>query len=132
MKKRFSMKVSDQYFLTESREWAQIPSLYISRVPNTLNKVFFKSKLDTFLYLHQEDTSLLFTQEGNINKSCNLPPDTYIGIIYVPSHPGYILRGLSPPWNHPLLCNDIHLYGADVFPHSRKTLISAQVLFLEQ
>ena len=36
-------------------------------------------------------------KKGNINKGCYLPPDAYIGIIYVLYHPVYLLRGVAPP-----------------------------------
>ena len=56
----------------------------------------------------------MFTQDGKTNKWCSIPPDTYLGIFYGPDHPGYLVRWKTPPWAHPLWCNDLHLSGAYV------------------
>ena len=34
----------------------------------------------------------LCNQDGNTNKECDLLPDTYLGIVYVPDNLGYIVR----------------------------------------
>ena len=46
------------------------------------------------------------TQDVNTNKGCCIPPDTYLGIFSVPDHPGYLVRWTTPPWDHPLWCDD--------------------------
>ena len=57
------------------------------------------------------------TQDDSAKKWCYLPPDTYLGIVSVPDHPGYLVRRVNPPWKHPLWYNDLHLSGAHVcFP----------------
>ena len=53
-------------------------------------------------------------QDGNTNKGCCIPPDTYLGIFYVPDHPGYLVRWTNPTWGNPLWSDDLHLYGAYV------------------
>ena len=54
------------------------------------------------------------TQDGDTSKGCCIPPDTYRGIFSVPDHPGYIIIWKITPWAHPLWCDDLHLYGANV------------------
>ena len=57
------------------------------------------------------------TQDGNTNKGCFIPPEVYLGIISVPDHPGYLIRWTTPPWAHPLWCDDMHLSGTyEFFP----------------
>ena len=51
------------------------------------------------------------THDGNTNKGCYTPPDKYLGIFYVPNHPGYTVRCTTPTWSHPLWCDDLHLSG---------------------
>ena len=46
----------------------------------------------------------------NSNKLCYLPPDIYLGIVYVPDHPVYLVKLVTPTWKHPLWCDDLHLY----------------------
>ena len=86
-------KVSDQDWLMGSK----------GIVPNTIaphfrsTKATHQGKLQTktrsdFLHLHQEDPSHLCTQDDNDNKGRFLPPDTYLGIVYVTDHICYILR----------------------------------------
>ena len=64
--------------------------------------------------MRQEYPSHIFTQDGNFNRGCYLPPDTYLGIISVPDHTGYIVRQVPPPWAHPLWYDDMYLSGANV------------------
>ena len=54
------------------------------------------------------------TQDVITKKGCCIPPDTDLGIFSVPDHPGYLVRCKTPPWDHPLWCDDLHLYGAYV------------------
>ena len=67
-----------------------------------------------FLHLHQEDTRHMWTQYGNTNKGCYLPPDIYIGFFSVPDFPGCLVIWATPPWNHPICYGDLNLYGAYV------------------
>ena len=54
------------------------------------------------------------TQYVNTNKGYYIPPDIYIGIVSLPYHTGYILIFVSPIWNYPIWCYDMHLSGACV------------------
>ena len=68
-----------------------------------------------FLHLRQEHSSHLCTQDGNANKGCYLSLVTYIGIVSVPDHQGYIVRRVTPPRNHPLWYDDLNLSGVYVY-----------------
>ena len=73
------------------------------------------------------------TQDGNSRKCCYLPPDTYLGIVYVPDHPGYLIRGVTTPWTHPLWYDDLHLSGVYVcFPTQVRLLCLSKPYFSEQ
>ena len=72
------------------------------------------------------------TQDGNTNKGCYLPPDTYLGIFYLPDHTGYILRRVTPPWTHPIWCDDLHLSGEYVcFPTKGRLFCFPRTYFSE-
>ena len=61
------------------------------------------------MHLRQEDLSNLCTQDGNTNKGCYLPPDTYLSNVYVTDHPGYRVRQVTHPWTHSIWCDDMHI-----------------------
>ena len=92
-------------------------------VPNTIYPHFHspkythQGKLRTknwsdFLHLRQKDTIHLCTQDGNYNKGCFIPPDTYLGIIFVPDFPGCLVIWVTPHWTHTLWYGDLNLSGA--------------------
>ena len=62
--------------------------------------------------MHQISTDHLCNQGCNINNGCYLPPDTYLGIVYVPDHTVYLVRLVTPPWSHTLWCDDLYLSDA--------------------
>ena len=43
---------------------------------------------------------------------CYITPDTYLGIVSVPDHPGFLVRLLTTPWTHPICYDDLNLSGA--------------------
>ena len=55
------------------------------------------------------------TQDVNTKKGFCIPSDTYIGFFSVPDHTGYLVRSITPPWENPLCCDDLHLSGAYMF-----------------
>ena len=54
------------------------------------------------------------THDGNTNRGCYLPPDTYNGIVSGNDHPGYLVRQVTTLWTHLLWCYYLHLSGAYV------------------
>ena len=66
------------------------------------------------LNLRQEYPSHMCTQDGNSNKGCYLPRETYLGIVSVPDCPGCLVRQVTPPWTHPIWYGDSHLSGVYV------------------
>ena len=102
-------------------------------LPNTIDlhydslKATHQGKLQTktwsdFLHLSQEDPIHMCTQDGNTNKGCCIPPYTYLGIVSVPDHPGYLVICKNNPWDHPLWCDDLHLSGAYVWFYTQVKL----------
>ena len=57
----------------------------------------------------QEEKIHMYTQEVSNNKGYYLCPDTYLGIVSKPSHPGYIVKWVDPPCENPLWCDYIQL-----------------------
>ena len=53
-------------------------------------------------------------KDGNNNKGCYIPPNTYIGIIYVPDNTSCLVILVTPSWNHTLWWDDLHLSGVHV------------------
>ena len=64
--------------------------------------------------MRQLDPSHMCNQDGNTNKGCYPHPETYLGIFSVPDHTGYLVILVTPPWAHPLWCDDLHFSGAYV------------------
>ena len=86
-----------------------------------------------FLNLNQEDPSSLCTHDSNTKKGCYLPPDTYIGIVYVPYHPGYIVRLVYNTWTHYIWYYDLHLSGVYVyFPTQGRLFCFTKALFFSE
>ena len=85
------------------------------RTPKSTDQGNIQTKTwSDLLHLNQEDPSHMFTQDGNTNKGCYIPPDTYIVIFSVPDHPGNLVIQVTTPCTHPLWCDDIHLYDTFV------------------
>ena len=55
------------------------------------------------------------TQDGNVKKGFYIPPETFFGIVYVPDHPGCLVRLVTPPWTHTIWYDDMHLSGVYVY-----------------
>ena len=73
------------------------------------------------------------TQQGNTNQGYYLPLATYIGIVSLPSHTGYIVIQGPPLWNHTIRCYDLHLSGAYVyFPTQGGLICLPNTYFSEQ
>ena len=72
----------------------------------------------------------MYNRDGNTNKRYYLNTDTYLVIFSAPDHPGYLVKGVTPPCNHPILCDDLNLYGAYVcFPTQGRLLCSPKPYF---
>ena len=58
---------------------------------------------------------------------------THILVFSVPYHPGYLVRCTTPPWNHPLWCDDLRLSGAYMcFPTQRILFCFPEPYFLSK
>ena len=69
-------------------------------------------------------------QDINVNKGCYLPPDTYLGIYYVPYHPGCLVILVTPPWTHTLWYGDLYLSGVYVcFPTQGNSSVFPSLIF---
>ena len=67
---------------------------------------------------------------GDTNKGYYLTPDTYIGIVYLPDNPAYLVRGVTTPWTHPLWYDDLHWYHAYVcFPLKEDSYVCPSLIF---
>ena len=123
--KRFSMWKKHVYMPLSEGQWSRFvnrkqgigsytmaPHFYSPKATHQ-GKLWTKTWSD-FIHLCKEYPSHIFNQDGNINKVCYLPHDTYIGIVSVPDHPGRIVILVTPPWTHPLRCYYLHLSGAYV------------------
>ena len=72
-------------------------------------------------------------KDGNANKGCYIPPETYLGIISVSDSPGCLVKGVTPSWTHPLWYDDMHLYGVYVcFTTQGNSSVCPSLIFLEQ
>ena len=73
------------------------------------------------------------TQDGNTNKGCYLPPDTYLGFFSVPDNPVYLITLLNNPWTHNIWCDEIQLSGEYVcFPNQGRLLYFPKTYFSEK
>ena len=52
--------------------------------------------------------------EGNTKEGYYLTSETRIDVASVPEYTGYIVRGVYPPWNHLIWCDNLHLSGVYV------------------
>ena len=62
-----------------------------------------------------------------------LYPSLHISWVFLPDHPGYLVRWVTPAWTHPIWCDDLQLSGTYVcFPTQGRLFCFPKPYFSEQ